>query len=496
MNSFFTASLLNKIFTGSLAEFYSGALIDSDGQALALKCQTLTDIGTFPSAALISDKYMNINDGDVILLNDPYSGGATLSTMTLIMAVEISYGPRKADSTKLLLCNRVAFKPRLRSTSTIEEEGIRIPPSPIYINGELNKEFFDILESHPQCPKYFKTYMTLAIEKMCRAHQNLKTSFAKTGIKLNKKLIAEFHKTSYERARKAISDITIGEAQIELSLREQQEKIALCIEVFDDKATFDFTNTTASKTLHLTDTATLGACAGALYSCLNASIPMNAGTLKTIDVVAPQGSIVNAKYPEPVFLGLTDGVALIASLVTQLIGTIDPRKKVAQSGFSQCSLEIDFGSHTHYFDFLESGVAASSDKDGISGLDLWKRSHLFPSIEAAESLMPIRIVSNGYRQNSGGSGNKKGGNGVTRILEVLQEGEVTWAISPPKSKPEGIMGGKSASPAEIFIHAPGQAKEKLDLIGTRKISKNTQIIMNSAGGGGYGEVIETDDENL
>jgi N-methylhydantoinase B len=490
VNPYIAASTVHRLIELSLSELPSAALLDSESQPLFIKYQNLTDVGTYPLAASICDQYMNVQDGDVILLNDPYSGGSILSTMTLIMGIETEKGAKKNDSPKLLLGTRVTFKPRLTSQANVEKEGIRIPPTPIYQNGQINADFFSIIENHPLKPVDFQSMMVQKIEEMKTVRKKLQASLEACGLKLNKKQIVDYHKICEERARKFVGDISIGEAYTEITLGEATEKLCLKVEVQDNKVIFDFTRSTASKTLALTDSAAVGACAGALYSCLNQVVPMNAGALRAIEVMTPKGTLVHAKYPAPVFLGLTDGVALVASTVVDLIGKIDPRKKMAQSGFSQVSVDIDFGQDHHYFEWLESGVAASTERSGVPGFDLWKRSHLVPSIEAAEERLPIRILSTGYRQKSGGSGQNMGGDGVTRAIETLVASQLSWAMAPPRTKPEGLAGGKAASPPEIYVVLPGQTKKKLEPMGSMALPAHSQVIMNSAGGGGYGENIE------
>lgn len=483
MNPYFNAACLQSIFERTLSSLPSAALMDSQSQPLFIKYQNLIDIGTYPQASSICDQYMKIKNGDVILLNDPYSGGSIMSTMTLIMGLEM-------DSTMILFGTRVAFKPKLAREAHVDQEGIRIPPTPIFREGHWNDDFFNIIEHHPLKPQQFQLNLKQKVGEMQAISHQLLRSLEICGLRLNKKLLTEFHATCEQRAKKYVSDISIGEAYTEINLEPATEKLCLRVEIQDSKAIFDFTRTTHSASLSLTDSAVVGACAGALYSSLSQSVPINAGALRAIEVKTPKGSLVHAKYPAPVFLGLTDGVSLVASTVIDLIGQIDPRKKMAQSGFSQVSVDIDFQQGTHYFEWLESGVAASSERSGIPGLDLWKRSHLNPSVEATEELLPLRVLSTGYRQKSGGSGRNMGGDGVTKAIEILQPGALSWAISPPQTKPEGLSGGKAASPPEIAVVIPGQSKQKLPLIGKMSLPARSQVIMNSAGGGGFGEKVE------
>lgn len=484
--SLFSQSTLQSIFEFSLKNFYSAALVDGEGQPLSIHYQNLTDIGTYPSAAQISHKYMQIADGDAVLLNDPYSGGSILSTMTLVMGVDVPTQSKRAEGTKLLLCARVAFKPKVVMAQSIEEEGIRIPPAPIFHDGKINAELVAMISDHPSCPTYFESYVSEMLQKMSAARETLLSNLAAVGVDLTKKRLKEFHQASLNRARLALSQLSIGEAKVEIPIGPQQ-KIALRVEVGDEHVLFDFTNTTDSQVFHLTDSATLGACAGALFAVLNRNVPINAGSLRVLEVVAPQGSLVNARYPAPVFVGLTDGASLIASLVVKLLGRIDSRISMAQTHHAQCALELNFTNRPHYFDFLESGVAGSREQEGLSGFDLWKRSHLNPSIEQVENLFPVQVKTNDFRQKSGGTGERSGGNGVTRVLEVRESASMKWILSPPLSKPEGFAGGKAASGPEVLIQRKGSEKQKLENFGETSLNAGDLVILNSAGGGGFGE---------
>jgi len=267
----------------------------------------------------------------------------------------------------------------------------------------------------------------------------------------------------------------------------QKSKLALAIEIKDSRVAFNFTGSGAPERYALSDAATLGACVGALAAALNIEVPINGGILRSVDVIAPIGSIVHARYPSPVFMGFTDGTSVVAGLVLRLLGQIDKKLFMAQNGMGQCAFELDFGNGRYFYDDLEPGTAATKDRRGADALDLWRRTHLQRSIETSERMYPMRFRSVALRSQSGGSGLMIGGDGQTKVIEVLAPAKLRWNLSRGVLKPEGAQGGKSAIGAEIICQRLNQESEILNDSGELDLNPGDQIILHSAGGGGFGE---------
>ena len=129
--------LLSEHFT----QFDRAALTTADGQTIYLKYTSTGDIGTLPHSAEVSHRYLQIQDFDMVLLNDPYSGGSLLTSPTLVMGMSLK--PGKAD---FLVTTRITLPPHSGPHKTIDDEGLRIPPSPLMTQGQLNDALLNALK--------------------------------------------------------------------------------------------------------------------------------------------------------------------------------------------------------------------------------------------------------------------------------------------------------------------------------------------------------------
>lgn len=468
-----------------LEPFPAAALVSLDGDLLVSRYQGLADIGTLPVAALTCHQYFRIRPGDVVIINDPYSGGSVLSSVNLVTAVS-----GEGDSPEALLVVRIPFKPRVVIGNSVEAEGIRIPPTPLVQDNQVNQAIWSAICSHPLAPPGIAVGLEAGLKRLHQATGEIKRLRALSGVSLTKKHVKDWMSLAQSQFSELLHDLSEGTARGEVALGAKS-RIALSIEIKGHRVSFNFTGSGAPERYALSDSATLGACIGALIAALNVSVPINSGVVHSVDVVAPLGSVVHAKYPAPVFLGFTDGTAIVAGLVLRLLGQIDKKLVMAQSGLGACAFEIDFGGGRYFYDDVEPGSAATKDRRGVDSLDLWRRSHLQRSIESIERLYPLKVSSIAVRSQSGGSGQLVGGDGQTKVFEMLAKGTLRWSLSRGLLKPEGAMGGKAAIGPEMAIQRVGSTREILADQGELKLNPGDQIVVQSGGGGGMGEAVLT-----
>jgi N-methylhydantoinase B/oxoprolinase/acetone carboxylase alpha subunit len=288
----------------------------------------------------------------------------------------------------------------------------------------------------------------------------------------------------------------VGEARVDFDLGPK-ERLKLRTEITDGKVVFDFSGSDPGTNHHLTFQGTFGACAGALMAFLRKPIPLNSGTLSVVEVVAPKGSIVNANFPKPVSLGMTDGLDVIANLVIQCLSMIDKTHAVASSGSTHCAMEIRFSGGRRFYDRVHPGTGADAKKVGLDGHSLWWRALLSPSIEEIERRYPLIFESVALRANSGGSGLNDGGSGVAKTFRVLEESELAWNFTDSNDKPMGFAGGKSALGPEMLVIKAGKDKGpdgaplagekiKLPARGEMKLQPGDRVSILAPGGGGFG----------
>ncbi len=484
MNRLEAQSLLNSlqaVFSG----FSRACLMTSELQTLHLKYQSLADIGTLPQCCEVTHKYLRLLDGDIVVTNDPFSGGTLLSCPTLILGVGTK-ALKGAVPAELLVASRLSLPRSAGVFKTVDAEGLRIPPSPFFIKGEINTAIVEALKSHPQTPPGFIDELIKEAQRLLALRSRLKIEMQAGGrFDFNKTRVRQYLEATEQGFNRQLDDVGEGTSTAELQISPTQT-LRLRIEHHENQFNFDFAGTTAGDGLFLTDSAVIGAVIGVTISLLGLDIPINSGLFKRFDVKAQRGSLVNSAFPSSVALGHTDGLNLVANLVMTCLGAIHKKHAWASSGTSYCAYQIRFQDGRVLSDSLPCGSGASERGVGLNGISLWKRSSPPPSIELMESTYPVQILGSGFRSQSSGEGRYNGGAGVVRSLRVTEDADLSWNFASPPHKPEGIQGGKSAMGAEMILqHVDGET-EDLASSGAMKIKKGETLTIMSPGGGGYG----------
>lgn len=471
-------------FLNLFQSFSRVTLLNADHETLFLKYQTLSDIGTLPQSVEISNRYLHIQDGDIVLTNDPYSGGTLLSSPTLVMGIGLRTFKGQVPA-ELLVASRLTLCPRVGAFKNVDEEGLRIPPSPYYIRGCANLPIVEALRTHPQSPKNFTEQITAECLRLLDLRDKIKTRIQSGELDFSKARMKKYIQCSETAFKRRLDDMGEGSGFSELDITPN-ETIKLKLEHHDSHFNFDFTGTTSGETLFLTDSTTIGVAVGTVLSLLNQDVPINSGVYSHFDVKAPKGSLVNAAFPRPLFLGHTDGVNILANVIVRCMSQLRRKHSWASSGCSYCSYEIRFRHGRTFVDSLPIGAGASISGPGLSGIDLWRRVPTDLSVENWERRFPLQIINTGFRPESGGDGKHSGGMGAVRSLRVLEDATLHWAHAQPLHKPEGIDGGRSALGAEMIIERTDGQKEELAYHGQADLKKGDILTVLSPGGGGYG----------
>jgi N-methylhydantoinase B len=474
------SSLLNNFFrhTGG------GAITLSDGQPLHIEYENLADIGTLPRVCSLTQQYLKLLPEQIALTNDPYSGGTVLSTLTLITPIHLK-GPKDRNALELLLAHRLPLRPKLADGINIDDQGLRIPPSPIVDAHNLNEPIINAIAEHPNCPDDFKPKLMNAIAVLQSSVKKLPEILNAYDTKLSKHFIKQYLDASYQLVRDEMQDFPLGEKTLTHNLTKD-EVINLRCEYQGKSILFDFSGTTASASYNITDSGTLGSCLGVLLTLTGKKLPLNAGTFRIAELQAPAKTIVNAEFPAPTTLGMTEGIAIIANMTTKVLGQMNPRYRMAQSGVSLCAIDLQFSSGEHFYDTVPGGIGASDFGPGSDGINMWVRNRLQPSIEDIETRFPMQINKFTRRNNSGGKGQKAGGDGITKTYRFSQSGIARWRLAESTDKAEGIGGGTPGAEPIIYYTPKGGTRQTLDPIGKLEFQEGDTIAVLSPGGGALG----------
>lgn len=481
MSPFFQLQEATFLIQETLAGFESAALLNSESQLLGMKYETLSDIGTFGPVVQTVRKYFKLEEGDVVLTNDPYSGGTLLSVMTLVTPVQ-------AGDQTFYLAVRTRFKPHLAYAKKLDEEGLRVPPTPIVAKRKLNNAILSAISAHPQAPLEFVPRLETNLTTIWQNIDLFKSWVQKNPTILNKNLQKSLLQETKNRIQKKIADLPHGDHRVDLSF-ETGETIRLHTELKADEIHFDFAGTSGSKRLFLTDMATYGTCLGAVLSFLREDFLLNESLFSLVTVTTPEGCFLNAKYPSPVFEGAAEASPLLACAVVQCLSTITRSKSMGMNGAIPTIVSFEFQSGKIYFDGLPGGGGASNEANGLDAHFPWSLSKPQTSIEQIERLYPLCILQSGVRQGSGGKGQQTGGNGVLREIEVSESCNLKWLLGYQNTQIKGLKGALNGDISEIqIIKKSGEKTLLKEPHGKIQLEKGDKVIAASAGGGGFGKI--------
>ena len=229
-----------------------------------------------------------------------------------------------------------------------------------------------------------------------------------------------------------------------------------------------------------------------VFRCLLAEdVPATAGLMRPIRVIAPAGTVVNARPPAAVAGGNVETSQRIVDVLQRALAQAVPDRIPAAASGTMNNLTIggiDLRTNEPfaYYETIAGGMGARPTKDGISGIHTHRTNSLNTPAEALEYSYPLRVRRYSMRPDSGGTGQHRGGDGIVREIEVLTDAEVTLLAERRTRGPWGLAGGENGSTGRAtIIRLDGSAEELPGKFNVR-LRKGERIRIETPGGGGWG----------
>ncbi|WII71242.1 hydantoinase B/oxoprolinase family protein [Bdellovibrio sp. 22V] len=458
-----------ELFHSLLNDFLDGesALLTLDGDVLGVRGSQAVSFGTLTTAASTASKYLKLQEGDIVLLNDPYSGGSILCDMTFVMAV----------SEDLLWVTRRSLGSSVKLAKSIEEEGLRIPPTPLRQKNQLNEMILSAMSAHPACPAHFVPWLKEQCADLTLKAKKLVEAIEYTGFTITAELIAEYLELSRQSATQKIGEKASGEARVDVVL-DSGELLRLNLEIHDGRVSMDFSGTTSAKTVSLTESATYGACFHAISRFYGFTHFANTGSFSILQITKPTGCWLVGKYPAPSFKGMTCGVAALNTAIELALTQIHQKQEKALSSY--CPLHFDLqheGKNT--FLTLPGGEGATSAHDG-------ECAHVSSfSVEQLERNFPVKVQRVDLRQSAGGKGKFNGGRGVVLKMEVREPVQASWLTDLTLHRPRLPKNCSQGDACEVTMEHQGTHKN-LPVLGQQNFVAGDVLTLCSGSGGGFG----------
>lgn len=470
----------------------SCALFSGKQEMIAQAEHIPVHLGAMPSALEKAVSVCKMNEGDQLILNDPYDGGTHLPDITLIKPIFIE------DKIEAFVVNRAhhsdigGITPGSMpgDSKVLEEEGVVISPRPVVRNGQVKKDVVKLLKK-ARNPKERLGDLKAQIGANERGAKEFKKVLDKFGLKDFKIFKEQILKYSEKKTRKMIEDVGAGTYSskdfMECGKDDEGVKLEVEINIGKKDISFDFSGTDSQVegNINAPRPVTLSAVYYVVRCLQPKNVPVNEGVYRPLKVHTSTGSILDPCPPAAVSAGNVETSQRVVELLLRALYEAFPEKIPAESQGTMNNITIGTEKYS-YYETIGGGMGGSSSKRGESGVQVHMTNTKNTPIEVIENNYPLRVEAYKLRKGSGGAGEHPGGDGLVRVITLLRDGEISIQSERRKTPPQGINGGGEGKRGEN-LRVKGEEREELESKAVLKMKKGNTLVIKTPGGGGWGE---------
>jgi len=493
----------------SLSADLSCALLDRQGNVVAQGVDIPVHLGAARFTALAALRIFPAETwkrGDGILSNDPYSGGTHLPDMSLLTPVFL------AEELSGFVLSRIHWPDVggiARGSSSVSDEilkeGLRVPPVRVLEEGKVRHDVLELILANVRVPSDRRGDFHAALAGHARATERVEHLGTRFGADTLRQVMSESqiysHRLVSERLR-ALPDADVAyQETLDGDGVDPNSAPAIRVRIIKTGASMKFDFTGSDPCVRGPINAPLPVTSSAVFYTVLAftggDIAPNSGVYADIEIVAPEGTVVNAAYPAPVVAANTETASRLVDILLAALSQAYPDIVSAGSYGSACVYTlggIDLRSNgsgrpfVHY-ETIGGGMGATRTGNGVSGLRVHMGNTMNLPIEASEAMLPIRFHTYAIEPDSGGAGSRKGGGGVRKTFEALVDGiEASLLGERTQTPARGVAGGFDGSLASFTLHrASGTSIVLPAKSGPHLLNRGDKLEMITAGGGGWGK---------
>jgi N-methylhydantoinase B len=499
---------------------YSCAIFDGRGRLVSHGEFLPIHLGSLPFSvnhAIGEIGRDNLAPGDSIVLNDPFRGGSHLPDVTLVTPIFlddelIGLGANRAHHLDVGGTVAGSFYAQARENY---QEGLRLPPTRLVKRGVLDEEVMALIQANVRLPRQTRADLLSQLSANLTAATRLAELVRRYGLATVNACMDVVMDDSERRMRAVIATWPDGRYCAEDSMdndgiTDVPRTVRVTVEVHGDGLTVDFTGTDPQVEGPLN--SVLGYSSSGVYMTVQAAtdpdILPNDGCYRPVRIIAPEGTIVNPRFPAAC-TGGNEITSVIHNATFRALAQIPrepgrcPRVMAGDQGSSNnlfLSGWDDAGERFVLYEYPEGGWGGTDGRDGLNAIYSIIGNTWNLPVEAVEMRYPIRIDRYELRRDSGGPGRWRGGLSVSRAYRLLAgKGELSILGNRVRVPPFGLYGGASGAPARYTLD-PGTPDERLAApeFGAKKhqvpLRRGQVILQETAGGGGFGDPFERDQD--
>jgi N-methylhydantoinase B len=499
------AALRRSAFSPNIKERrdYSCAVYDNDGQVLAMGDHMPVHLGSMPASVAAARAAFSLEPGDIALLNDPFAGGTHLPDLTMVMPIFLR-GHRRPS---FYVANRAhhadvggALAGSMGPAREIFQEGLRIPPVKLFRRGAMDRDVRALLLANVRTPAERDGDLAAQIASCRTGERRLTEIVAKYG---------EGEVRQYGRHLLEYSESMMGAAIRELragtyvaedfmdddGVSDEPLRVRVKIQIRDGRANVDYTGSSSQcdGNVNAVEAIAVSAVYYVFRCLLSEEVPATSGLLWPIRVIAPTGTVVNARPPAAVAGGNVEMSQRMVDTLLRALAKAAPRRIPAASQGTMNNLTLGGIDRRPggavafaYYETIAGGMGARPGMNGASAIHTHMTNSWNTPIEVFEQTYPVRVQRYAVRRGSGGKGRNRGGDGIIREIELLVPTQVGFLGDRRKRGPYGLNGGGEAQTGRNTVVARGKTQV---VPGKCAIfaEAGSVVRIETPGGGGWGK---------
>ena len=469
---------------------FSCAVFDAAGQLIANAPHMPVHLGSMSeSIRSVIDRNPGMQPGDVYVLNDPYHGGTHLPDITVVTPVYLE----ESDAHPSFFVASRGHHADVGGTtpgsmppfsSRIEEEGVLIDNFKLVERGMLREaEMLALLQSGPypsRNPAQNLADLRAQIAANEKGTQELKAMVASYGRATVAAYMQHVQDNAEESVRRVITALKDGQYTLPLD-NGARIQVAVRVDPVRRCAVVDFSGTSRQlrNNFNAPKAITMAAVLYVFRTLVDDAIPLNAGCLKPIEVIVPEGCMLNPRAPAAVVAGNVETSSCVTNALYGALGVL---------AAAQCTMNnFTFGDAEHqYYETISGGSGAGPGFAGTSVVQTHMTNSRLTDPEILELRYPVRLETYEIRAGSGGRGQWQGGDGGSRRVRFLRPMTASILSNNRRQGAFGAAGGLPGEPGRNRVLRADGRIETLDHIGQVEMGVGDVFVIDTPGGGGYG----------
>ncbi len=469
----------------------SAAVFVPDGEMLAQAEHIPVHLGSMPASVASVLERFDARPGVQYAVNDPYAGGTHLNDLTIVRPVFVegelvAWVGNRAHHADV---GGEAPGSMPAHATTVDQEGIRVPPMPAVADGEWIDDFLEPFLAATRTPAERQGDLSAQLGANEVGAMRIRELVGREGREGFRRVTAELLDYGERRMAAALAALPDGTYRFEDRMEWGEEDVVIRVAVTIDGASlvadFDGTDPQVEANFNAVEAVTRSCLYYAVRVATDPTIPANGGSYRVVGLRAPEGSLVAARPPAAVAAGNVETSQRIADTLLGALAAAAPHRVPAASQGTMNNILVG-NERFAYYETVAGGQGGRPDRPGQSGIHTGMTNTRNTPIESLETHYPFRVRRYTLRRESGGAGLHPGGEGIERELEFLEPATLSLMGERRRHRPWGLAGGEPGAVGEDWLLGADGSRRRLPGKTTLEVGPGDRLLVLTPGGGGWG----------